>query len=265
MLMRILRLLVALMVALVFVVPLSIDTKATVMSVKRLTAWNMEKKSATATAGLTNLVVEGVGGQITALRIEPSTLQVKKLVNIYSPGSLSGPSWAPGAVEVISEPRLPRYGDWVYVIARSGGIRYIMSIHVTGGGVKFYRIPDTQIGDVKFEGESGATLEPLKLLIREATADGAWVTGLGDIARYWTARENATVSIWREKERCYINVLADGRDLAGVTLRVSFAEPVKVGASSASKGGKVLPNDRGLLLVCGDGSETTFSISFKQR
>lgn len=147
--MRILRLLVALTVAIVFVVPLSIDTKATVMSVKRLTAWNMEKKSATATAGLTNLVVEGVGGQITALRIEPSTLQVKKLVNIYSPGSLSGPSWAPGAVEVISEPRLPRYGDWVYVIARSGGIRYIMSIHVTGGGVKFYRIPDTQIGDVK--------------------------------------------------------------------------------------------------------------------
>jgi len=148
--MRILRSLVAVIMGLVLIsMPLKMDVEATNISVKRLTAWNMEKKSATATAGLRNLVVEGVGGQITALRIEPATLQVKKLVNIYSPGSLKGPSWAPGTVEVLSEPRLPRYGDWVYMIARSDGIRYIMSIHVTGGGAKYYRIPDTQIGDVK--------------------------------------------------------------------------------------------------------------------
>ncbi|MCK5744285.1 MAG: hypothetical protein KAH30_06055, partial [Caldisericia bacterium] len=123
-------------------------THATEVSVKRLTAWNMEKKSATATVGLRNLVVEGSDGQLAALRIDPKSLQVQKLTYIYSHGLIKGPSSAPGVVRVTSEPKLPSYGDWVYMNASSAGKHYLLSIHVSGGGARYLQIPDTKIDGV---------------------------------------------------------------------------------------------------------------------
>ncbi|HOO96565.1 MAG TPA: stalk domain-containing protein [Caldisericia bacterium] len=116
--------------------------------VKRLTAWGMEKVAATATADLRNLVVQGSSSELVALQVNPSTLQVTKFTTIYKPGSLKGPSSAAGTITLKSEPRLPEYGDWVSVVASSGGKDYLLSIHVTGGGTKVAIIPDTTFDGV---------------------------------------------------------------------------------------------------------------------
>ena len=147
--MRALKNVITILLTIIIRFPGAEKTFALSTSVKRLTAWNMEKKSATVTAGLRNLVVEGDDGQIVALRLDPSTLQVKKLTNIYSPGVLKGPSNAPGVVRITSEPRLPSYGDWVFMTATSGGKHYLLSIHVSGGGARFFVIPDTEIDGIK--------------------------------------------------------------------------------------------------------------------
>ncbi len=146
--MRVLKNVVIFLLIFSLLFPMTGNVSAVSTSVKRLTAWNMEKKSATVTAGLRNLVVEGDAGQLVALRLDPQTLQVKKLTNIYSPGVLKGPSNAPGVVKVTSEPRLPSYGDWVFMTATSGGKHYLLSIHVSGGGARFFVIPDTTVDGV---------------------------------------------------------------------------------------------------------------------
>ncbi len=146
--MKALKLILVFMLLLTLFFPVPEDTHATGVSVKRLTAWNMEKKSATATVGLRNLVVEGSDGQLAALRIDPQSLQVQKLTYIYSHGLVKGPSSAPGIVRVTSEPRLPSYGDWVYMNASSAGKHYLLSIHVSGGGARYFQIPDTKIDGI---------------------------------------------------------------------------------------------------------------------
>lgn len=115
----------------------------TTVEVQRLTAWKLEKSATTATSDLKNLIVQGPNRELVLLNLNPQTLRVLKLSNLYVNGNLKGPQNATGTVISISEPQLPRQGEYVSFIGQSGGRKYLVSLHTSGKKVFYAVIPDT--------------------------------------------------------------------------------------------------------------------------
>jgi hypothetical protein len=120
----------------------------TTVEVQRLTAWKLEKSATTATSDLKNLIVQGPNRELVLLILNPQTLRVLKLSNLYVNGNLKGPQNAPGTVISISEPQLPRQGEYVSFIGQSGGKKYLVSLHISGEKVFYSVIPDTTFDGV---------------------------------------------------------------------------------------------------------------------
>ncbi len=119
--------------------------------VQRMTAWKLEKVATTCTADLKTMIIQGPSKELILLEISSDQLRVIKLSTLYIAGSVSGPKAAPGAFTVLSEPQLPRYGDYVSMIVASSGKRYLASIHKYGKKYKFAVIPDTESDGVKIK------------------------------------------------------------------------------------------------------------------
>lgn len=123
----------------------------TTVEVQRLTAWKLEKSATTATSDLKNLIVQGPNRELVLLNLNPQTLRVLKLTNLYVNGNLKGPQNAPGTVISISEPQLPRQGEYVSFIGQSGGRKYLVSLHISGKKVFYSVIPDTTFDGVSIK------------------------------------------------------------------------------------------------------------------
>lgn len=123
----------------------------TSVEVQRLTAWKLEKSATTATSDLKTLIVSGPNRELVLLNIDPNSLRVTKLANLYVNGNLKGPASAPGTVVAISEPQLPKQGEYVSFIGQSGGRKYLVSLHISGSKAFFAVIPDTTFEGVKIK------------------------------------------------------------------------------------------------------------------
>lgn len=118
-----------------------------------------------------------------------------------------------------------------------------------------------QIGDPQFEGESEATLEPVKVLINTALADNGWVTNLATVADFWKMRETVTVSLWRTDNKVQILVSGGEQDIAGLTLKVAVSADWSMERLEAALNGTVqMESDRLLNLISNSGNRSFYSL-----
>lgn len=114
-----------------------------------LTKFNIEKVASSATADLKYICMLDEFGNLTMMHMDTANMYAKLLKTIFKPNTIKGPSVAPDFIKIVSEPQMPKYGNYASFIGSSNGRKYLTSIDVDGKTMKLAVIPETSFESVK--------------------------------------------------------------------------------------------------------------------
>ena len=126
----------------------AIDSKTTTTA-RVLTKFNIEKVASCGTADLKYICMLDEFNNLTMMHMDTANMYAKLLKTIFKPNTIKGPSVAPDVIKIVSEPQMPKYGNYVSFIGSSNGRKYLTSIDVDGKTMKLAVVPDTTFEGVK--------------------------------------------------------------------------------------------------------------------
>lgn len=121
---------------------------ATTTEAHILTKFNIEKVASCSTANMQYICMQDEYSNLTMMTMDLASMYAKSLKTIFRPNSIKGPAQAPGNIKNISEPQLPKYGNYASFIGTSGNRRYLVSIDAEGKTMKTAVLPDTSFDGV---------------------------------------------------------------------------------------------------------------------
>jgi hypothetical protein len=141
--------LISIFVMLSFLNISTVGSATTTTRARILTKFNIEKVASCATADLQYICMQDENNNLTMMNMDVKNMYAKTLKVVFKPGTIKGPANAPGMIKNVSEPQMPKHGNYVSFIGSSNGRRYLTSIDADGKTMKLAPIPDTTFEGVK--------------------------------------------------------------------------------------------------------------------